>query len=87
LERGDIATQVRELDPAPFVRLAADIAGLLAEEFSASYDREADVLYLSFDASREATDSEMRDDGVLVRYCDDQVIGITVLNASTRNTG
>ena len=32
------------------------------------YDKEADVLYLSFDRPQEATDSEMQDNGVLLRY-------------------
>jgi uncharacterized protein YuzE len=81
-----MATQLKTIDPTPFLRLAADIVGLPIEEFSASYDRQADVLYLTFDASRDATDSEMRDDGVLVRYRDDRVIGLTVLNASTRRS-
>jgi uncharacterized protein YuzE len=79
--------QVAEIDPTPFARLAADIAGLPVDKFSVDYDREADVLYVSFERPQEATDSEMRDDGVLIRYRDDRVIGITVLNASTRSVG
>ena len=49
------------------------------------YDREADVLYISFKSPQHATDSEMLDNGMLVRYRGDEVVGITVLEASKRN--
>lgn len=48
------------------------------------YDKEADVLYLSFERPQQATDSEMRDDGVLLRYKHDKLVGITILEASKR---
>jgi uncharacterized protein YuzE len=48
------------------------------------YDKEADVLYLSFEKPQKATDSEMRDDGVLLRYKRDKLVGITILEASKR---
>jgi hypothetical protein len=32
------------------------------------YDDEADVLYISFEKPQQATDSEMLDDGILLRY-------------------
>lgn len=37
------------------------------------YDEEADVLYLSFQRPQKATESEMRDDGVLLRYKRDKL--------------
>jgi uncharacterized protein YuzE len=46
------------------------------------YDREADVLYISFKKPQEATDSEMLDNGVLLRYREDVLVGITILEAS-----
>jgi len=46
------------------------------------YDREADVLYISFKRPQQATDSEMLDNGVLLRYRGDELIGVTVLEAS-----
>jgi uncharacterized protein YuzE len=49
-----------------------------------SYDAEADVLYVNFKKPSHATDSEMTDDDVIVRYEGDEVIGITVLHASRR---
>ena len=42
------------------------------------------MLYLSFEKPQKATDSEMRDDGVLLRYKREKLVGITILEASKR---
>jgi len=55
-----------------------------AQRFWIDYDKEADVLYISFHRPQQATDSQMADDGILFRYRDKQLVGITVLEASTR---
>jgi uncharacterized protein YuzE len=49
-----------------------------------SYDRYADTLYINFRKPTLATDSELTDDDVIVRYEDDTIIGYTVLHASKR---
>ena len=49
-----------------------------------SYDDEADTLYLNFRRPAVATDSELTDDDVIVRYEGDEVIGLTILHASRR---
>jgi len=49
-----------------------------------SYDAEADVLYVNFKKPSHATDSEMTDDDVIIRYEGEQIVGITVLHASKR---
>lgn len=49
-----------------------------------SYDAEADVLYINFKKPSTATDSEMTDDDVIVRYEDEEIVGMTILHASTR---
>jgi uncharacterized protein YuzE len=49
-----------------------------------SYDAEADVLYISFRKPSHATDSELTENDVIVRYDGDEVIGITVLHATQR---
>ena len=51
-------------------------------KIEADYDREADVLYLNFELGKEATDSEYLEEGIIVRYANDKIIGITILNAS-----
>jgi len=48
------------------------------------YDKEADVLYINFKKPSHADDSELTDDGVIIRYVEGDVVGITVLNASRR---
>ena len=50
-----------------------------------TYDEEADVLYVNFKKPSVATDSELTDDDVIVRYEDDNVIGLTILHASKRS--
>jgi len=52
------------------------------ERYWVDYDREADVLYLSFQRPQKATNTEMTDDGLLLRYRNKQLVGITILNAS-----
>ncbi len=49
-----------------------------------SYDEEADALYINFKKPSHATDSELTDDDVIIRYEGDKVIGLTVLHASKR---
>ncbi len=49
-----------------------------------SYDAEADVLYINFKKPSVATDSELTDDDVIIRYEDEEVIGLTILHASQR---
>jgi len=56
-----------------------------AHRFWVDYDSDADVLYISFQRPQEATDTTMTDDGILLRYRDDELVGVTVLDASTRS--
>ena len=49
-----------------------------------SYDEEADVLYLNFKKPSHADDSELLDNDVIVRYENEEVVGLTVLNASKK---
>lgn len=49
-----------------------------------SYDAEGDVLYIHFKQAGSATDSELTDDDIIVRYEGDEVIGYTILHASKR---
>jgi uncharacterized protein YuzE len=46
------------------------------------YDKEADVLYISFRRPQKATDSEMLKNGILLRYKGERLVGITILEAS-----
>jgi uncharacterized protein YuzE len=49
-----------------------------------TYDEEADVLYVNFKKPSVATDSELTEDDIIVRYEGEEIIGVTVLHASQR---
>ncbi len=48
------------------------------------YDAEADVLYVHFTEKPSSTHSDMREDGIILDYQDDRLVGLTVLEASQR---
>jgi uncharacterized protein YuzE len=50
--------------------------------FLVDYDREADVLYISFGKSQKADDAYQGDDGIIRRKRKDKIVGLTILNAS-----
>jgi uncharacterized protein YuzE len=49
-----------------------------------SYDGEADVLNINFRKPSHATDRELTDDDVILRYEGDAIVGITILHARKR---
>jgi uncharacterized protein YuzE len=51
------------------------------------FDEEADVLYVSFERPQGATDSEPTEDGILMRYRGERLVGVTILNARKRFGG
>jgi uncharacterized protein YuzE len=48
------------------------------------YDAEADVLYLHFEEKPASTHSEMLDEGIILDYRGDRLVGLTILEASSR---
>lgn len=64
--------------------LAAHFIKLPVNKMWTDYDKEADVLYISFRRPQRATDSEMLEDGVLLRYRGEELVGMTVLDVSKR---
>lgn len=54
-----------------------------AEKLRLTYDEEGDVLYMSFGEPKEATDS-VDVDGIVYRYREESLIGITVLGFKRR---
>lgn len=50
-----------------------------------SFDAEADVLYINIKKPSLATDSELTDEDVIIRYEGDEIIGLTILHVSQRN--
>ena len=51
-----------------------------------AYDKEADVLYINFNKPSHADDSVMTEGDIIVRYQKGDIVGVTVLNASSRET-
>ena len=80
-----MATSVSPAVPSAVLKAVPMLIDFPKERFWVDYDQEADVLYISFQRPQKATDSEMTDDGYILRYRDDDLVGITILNASTRN--
>ncbi len=56
----------------------------LVEQARLSYDPEGDVLYISFGEPAPADDSDITDEGVIVRLRAGRIVGLTILNAAKR---
>jgi uncharacterized protein YuzE len=67
-----------------YLKLVAAVKQAPAHYLWSSYDPEADVLYINFKKPAVATDSELTDDDLIMRYEGDEIIGITILHASQR---
>jgi len=48
------------------------------EELDVDYDKEADVLYISFGPPKAASDSTVLNNDIILHYKGDRIIGITV---------
>ena len=64
--------------------LSSDLTKLPVKHIWVDYDKEADVLYLTFRKPQRAKKTVETDDDVLIRTDGDQIVGITILNASSR---
>jgi uncharacterized protein YuzE len=64
--------------------LARQVAKLPASRLWLDFDAEADVLYISLRRPQKATETVETDDGILLRYRHQKLVGITVLEASKR---
>jgi len=64
--------------------LSSDLTKLPVKHIWVDYDKEADVLYLSFRKPQRAKKTVETDDDVLIRTDGNQIVGITILNASSR---
>ena len=71
-------------DVAQFLPLVPAIMGTPHRSLWSSYDAEADCLYINFKEAGVAEDSILTDDDIIVRYAGGEIIGLTILRASTR---
>jgi uncharacterized protein YuzE len=77
MEKTDVDNTLSEI-----FSIVPHIIKLSEDRMLIDYDREADVLYVSFKRPQKATDSEMLDNGILLRYREDELVGVTILEAS-----
>ena len=56
-----------------------------ARRFWVDYDEDADVMYISFRKPQRATESRVREDGIVIRTRGKEVVGLTILEASVRS--
>jgi len=56
----------------------------ITEKISLDYDAEGDVLYISFGKPQPADDSDVTDEGVVIRTREGKIVGLTILNARDR---
>jgi len=56
----------------------------LIRKVEVDYDPKGDVLYISFGKPQEADDSDITEEGVIIRLKEGKIVGLTILNASKR---
>lgn len=54
----------------------------IIERTKLNYDVENDVLYINFDSPHPADDSDITDEGVIIRLWENKIVGLTILNAA-----
>jgi len=77
-------TRLQPKDVAGILQAVPTLVKLPETRMWVDFDEEADVLYLSFRRPQKATDSELRDDGIIIHRRGKQIVGLTILEASKR---
>ena len=66
------------------LKIVPDVLQINEKHLWIDYDKEADVLYVSLRKPQDADDSELRSDGIVLRYKEENLVGVTIPNASKR---
>jgi len=66
------------------VAVASDMLKLSTQHVWLDYDKEADVLYMSFRKPQRATTTIETDNDILIRKDGKNIVGLTILNASSK---
>jgi uncharacterized protein YuzE len=77
-------TQETDNFVANCMAMANDIMKLHTHKTWIDYDEEADVLYMSFRKPQRANNTIEIDEDVLLRKYNNEIVGITIMNASTK---
>ena len=68
----------------PFLAMVPAVRESPDQSVWLTYDTHADALYVYYRKPNLATDTELTDNDVILRYRGDDLIGMTVLHASNR---
>ena len=66
------------------VTVATEMLKLPTQHMWLDYDKQADVLYMSFRKPQRATETIELGDDILIRKDGKDIVGLTILNASAR---
>lgn len=77
-----MATKTKEIKK--ILPLVPEILSMAHTNIWTSYDKKADVLYINFKKPSHADNSELTDEDIIIRYEKEEIIGLTILNASKR---
>jgi uncharacterized protein YuzE len=64
--------------------IVSDMVKLPTRHVWLDYDKEADVLYMSFRKPQRATKTIEADGDILIRKDGKEIVGLTIMNASSR---
>jgi uncharacterized protein YuzE len=82
-----MATQILEQPSLNYLfKAMVNFIKLPAKKMWLDYDTEVDVLYVHFEEKPTSTHSEMNDDGIILDYRGERLVGLTILDASQRET-
>jgi uncharacterized protein YuzE len=79
-----LKNNIRPTDLASILSIVPKLVKFPAKRMWMDYDTEADVLYLSFRRPQKATDSDLGEDGIIARRRGKEIVGLTILDASSR---
>jgi uncharacterized protein YuzE len=66
------------------LKALSNLIKLPARKMWLDYDDDADVLYVHFEETPTSNYSEMNDEGIILDFRDDDLVGLTILDASKR---
>lgn len=75
---------LREANIAPIVGATPFLMKMPKIHIWSDYDSQADVLYIHFEEKPGSTHNIMREDGIILDYRGDRLVGLTILEASHR---
>jgi uncharacterized protein YuzE len=75
---------LEEIEISHLLGAVSHLVHLPMSQMWLDYDAGADVLYVHFVEKPSSTHSEMREDGIILDYQDNRLVGLSVLEASQR---